>query len=399
MKTYHLRPLVFLFLLASCIILLGGCGAEEKVAMKLKGEEEITLSLNEEYSEQGTNIEDCTIDGSVDSSKEGEYTITYTYEDQTLTRTVRVVDPDRVTVTLNGCEDTYVKEGDPYIESNCHVIDQKDGNLTDQVKISGEVDTDTPGDYEITYTVTNSAGYTSKTVRNVHVVAKDEFQDNTSGVPVLMYHYVYTEDDAPEVWNNNYIKDTDLAEELAYLQEENYYYPSWEELRAYIDGKISLPEKSVVLTFDDGRSEFLKHGIPVLEKYKVPATSFVIAKNSGEKKVKKYASPYVSFQSHSYGMHTGGSGIGHGGIIFAMTKDEIVADLQKCQSIVQNTEAFAYPYGDVSDDGIAAVEEAGFLCAFNTHNGKVKPGDNPYNLTRVRVCGDYSLAQFKAITR
>lgn len=392
MKTIYLF-LIFML----CLIFISGCSPQKKTIMKLNGKKEISINISDIYKEEGTNVENYQIEGTVNTSKEGTYTLNYTYEDQTLTRTVHVVDPNRITTNLNGSKDTYVKEGDPYVESGCHSIDKKDGNLSDRVKISGNVDTEVPGDYKVTYRVTNSAGYTSETIRNVHVIAKEKFQPVKNGVPVLMYHYVYTDKDQPEHWNNNYIKDTELKKQLKYLRSEHFYYPSWTELRAYIDGKISLPKKSVILTFDDGQKGFLKYGIPLFEKYKVPVTSFVIAKNDGKKKIQKYASPYVSFQSHSYGMHVGGSSIGHGGIIFNMTKEQIVKDLKKCQKIVQNTEAFAYPYGDVSENGISAVEETGFLCAFNTHNGKVRPSDNPYDLTRVRICGDYSFAQFKIL--
>lgn len=392
----NLIAIHFLFIL--CIVIATGCSVHKKApSFTLKGKKELTLSLNDTYEERGTTINDCDIKGAVDTSKEGTYHITYTHGDTSLTRTIHVADPNRITINLNGSKDAYVKEGDPYIESKCHAIDQKDGNLSDQVKISGEVDTSTPGDYPVTYRVTNSAHYTKEMTRNVHVIAKKDFEENTAGIPVLMYHWVYTKDDKPKKMDVNYIQDTVLAEQLEYLQKEHFYYPSFEELQAYIQGKISLPKKSVILTFDDGRNVFLKYGIPVLEKYKVPATSFVIAKDDGQSKVKKYASEYISFQSHSYGMHTGGGNQGHGGIIYAMTKDAIVSDLKKSQNIVQNTEAFAYPYGDVSEDGKSAVEEAGFLCAFTTHYGKCQKGDNPYALTRVRVCGDYSLAQFKSL--
>ncbi len=43
-------------------------------------------------------------------------------------------------MNLNGSQDTYVLKGQKYIESGCHVIDQNEGNLTDQVKITGKVD-------------------------------------------------------------------------------------------------------------------------------------------------------------------------------------------------------------------------------------------------------------------
>ena len=112
--------------------------------------------------------------------------------------------------------------------------------------------------------------------------------------------------------------------------------------------------------------------------------------------MKKYASEYISFQSHSYNMHIGGGTIGHGGIISALTKDEIKDDLQKAQTIVQNTEAFAYPYGDVTEDAKQAVKDANILCSFSTEYGKVFKGDDPTSLKRVRVLGDASLESFIA---
>lgn len=305
-----------------------------------------------------------------------------------------MVDPKRMIINLNGDENTIVKQDDKYVESGCHVIDKKDGNISDKAKITGKVDTSKPGDYKITYTITNSNGLTMKKVRNVKVVENSKFDNNTKGIPVLMYHYVYTKDDLPEKMDVNYILNTKLEEQLKYLTENDYYFPSYKELEAYVKGEISLPKKSVILTFDDGQKGFLKYGIPLLEKYKVPATSFVIASKNGEKKVKQYASEYISFQSHSYNMHRGGGNIGHGGIVSAMTKEQIIDDLKKSHEIVQNSEAFAYPYGDVIDNAKEAVKEANILCSFTTHYGKVKIGDDLTALPRVRVIGTNSLTGY-----
>lgn len=99
---------------------------------------------------------------------------------------------------------------------------------------------------------------------------------------------------------------------------------------------------------------------------------FIIASQNGKEKVKKYASEYITFQSHSYDMHKGGGNIGHGGIISALNMEQIKEDLLKAQNIVENTEAFAYPYGDVTVQGQQAIQEAEILCAFTTEYGKVK---------------------------
>lgn len=92
--------------------------------------------------------------------------------------------------------------------------------------------------------------------RTVHVVENfDNFAGNAETLPVLMYHYVYTEDDPPEKNDANYLLDTKLAAQLQYLVDNNYYYPSYAEVRAFAQGTHTLPARSVVLTFENRRVE------------------------------------------------------------------------------------------------------------------------------------------------
>lgn len=359
--------------------------------LELNGSEEMVVEINETFDDPGTNIKNVKIEGQVDTTHEGDYVLTYEYHGKSVSRTVYVRDFSRLVINLNGSQDTYVLKDEPYIESSCHIIDTQTGHEITEIDIDGTVDTSVAGDYQITYTAKYDHMQVSKT-RNVHVV--ESLDKNTKGIPVLMYHYVYTKDDVPESLSTNYILDTDLQQQLQYLVDNHYYFPSYEELQAYINGEISLPEKSVILTFDDAQSGFLKYGIPLLEEYQIPATSFVIGIKNGEEKVKEYASEYVSFQSHSYDMHKAGGNIGHGGIISALNQDEIVEDLKKNQTIVQNDEAFAYPYGDYTDDAIAAIKETSIICAFTTEYGRVKEGMDYTCLPRIRVLGGYPLSTF-----
>jgi peptidoglycan/xylan/chitin deacetylase (PgdA/CDA1 family) len=215
-----------------------------------------------------------------------------------------------------------------------------------------------------------------------------------------MYHDVYDPEDPTVIPDANKVSTTYLKEELKYLVDEGYYFPTWEEVRRYIDGKIDLPEKSIVLTFDDATNGFLKLGIPLLEKYDVHATSFVITSKKGKKVqkiLKKNPPNHVEFQSHSHDMHRPGGMIGHGGVMTALSHDEIVEDLKKSQKILGTSEAFAYPFGDYTEECGAAVEDAGYLVAFTTEYGKVFPGVDPMFLPRMRSNGDISLETFKEL--
>ena len=253
--------------------------------------------------------------------------------------------------------------------------------------------TGTPSGENAEGTGEDGAADPSGDLRKVKNTATEEHH-KTNGLAICMYHYVYDEADQPDDLNNNYIEVHALEEEVKYLVENDYYFPTWEEVRDYVNGDLLLPEKSVVLTFDDGAKSFLELGIPIFEKYEVPATSFLITSKDGEEKTREYQSDYVTFQSHSDNMHRGGGNIGHGGIFTAMSHDDAVADLKKSIEICGNGDAFAYPYGDYTDDCRTAVEDAGFACAVTTENRRAQVGDDPLLLPRVRMVEGQSLEGF-----
>lgn len=305
-------------------------------------------------------------------------------------------DPGDIVIGVNGDEDTMVLAGEDYLEAGAHAASPSKGILTPDIETSGEVDSSKAGDYTVTYTVSDGAGHTASAKRTVHVV--DEMDTMQGSVPVLMYHYVYSADNPPESVDGNYMLDTNLEAQLAYLSDNDFYFPSFPEIQAFVKGEHSLPARSVALTFDDGEDGFLKVGGPLLEKYRVPATSFVITSDAGAaERIAASANPYISFESHSDNMHRAGGTVGHGGIISAMTGDEIVEDIETSQQVVGSGQAFAYPFGDVTDDAEAAVEETGVLCAFTTENRRAAVGDDVYALPRVRISGDYTLDGYKSL--
>ena len=363
--------------------------------IKLNGPAEVHLEVGQKYVDQGVNLKLARKTGKIDTRKAGEYKIKYTLFHQSITRKIVVVDKSEIVMGLKGSQHTLIREGDPYIESGAFAIDKKSGPIANsKIKIAGKVDSSTPGKYKIKYSVQLGAKKESIS-RTVEVIKNSEFKANKDGVPVMMYHYVYTETDKPKNVGTNHILDTDLEQQFKYLKQNNYYYPSYKELRAYIDGKIELPANSVILTFDDGEIGFLTYGIKLAEKYKIPITSFIIVSDDEGHKVRDYASTYVQFQTHSYDMHRAGGNIGHGGRISAMTKDEIIEDLKKSTKACGNNEAFAYPFGDCTNDAKSATEEAGIICSFTTEYGKVKKHADYRALPRVRVSGSNSLDIWK----
>ncbi|MDO4183445.1 MAG: DUF5011 domain-containing protein [Coriobacteriia bacterium] len=325
------------------------------------------------------------------SSTSGPMAVTDTSTGQT-PAAAPAASSDSIVMTLGGSQDTYVLVGESYLEAGCHATDLEEGNITPSVTTQGNVDASKVGDYTVTYTATNSKGATATKTRTVHVVSS--MDADTDGISVLMYHYIYH--DTPEEENSNFLSDVDFEEQLAWLQSENFYYPSYQELQAYVNGTHTLPAKSVILTFDDGEQGFLDYGVPLLEKYQIPATSFIICiDDDAQWKTIHYASEYVSYQSHSYSLHAAGySGQGHGGRIYDLSTEELVDDFKKASDILGTNEALAYPFGDVSDVAPEAVRQAGILCAFTTDYDQAHIGDDPAKLSRIRVFAGNSLDSY-----
>ena len=372
--------------------------------IQLNGPEEMTLNLNGIYEEQGATAkvsgrdatDDIKVTGEVDTQTPGTYEIRYDVGRIYKIRTVTVTDKMDPVIELKGEHEIATKLGEPWEDPGFDAKDDDGTDLTSKVKVDTSA-LNKAGKGQVTYTVADPSGNTTRISREVKVEANTDYE--TPGLPICMYHYVYDENDPPEDLHKrygNYVSAQALEEELNWLNSEGYYYPTWDEVRAYVDGELLLPEKSVVITFDDGEMSFLLNGIPVLEKCHVPATSFLITKNKGAEKAARFASEYVTYQSHSHNMHRTGGSIGHGGIFTALPKEEAVADLQQSIELCGgNKDAFAYPYGDYNEATHVALEEIGFKCAVTTQPGKARPGDDPLLLPRQRMVLDQSLQSFQ----
>ena len=405
MQRYHRRKLLVLIL---AILVVGVAGfavlyQAKSSPISLNGDQEMTISLNGVYEEPGATAKikgkdyskKIKITSDLDPSKPGTYTVKYSVENYTAKRKVKVGDKMNPSLKLTGSETITMKLGESFDEPGYKAKDENGKDLTKDVKVSYE-DLNKAGKNKLAYTVEDSQGNKTRVFREVTVEPNTGYK--TSGLPICMYHYVYDEKNPPEDLHKrfgNYISAQALEEELNWLNKEGYYYPTWKEVRAYIDGKLKLPEKSIVLCFDDGAQSFLDYGIPVLEKCKVPATCFMITSSNGEEKISQHQSKYVDYESHSHNMHRPGGNIGHGGIFPVMSHAEGLADLKTSIQICGSGDAFAYPYGDYNDSSVAIVKEAGFLCAVTTQPGKAKPGDDPLLLPRVRMSLGQSLEAFQ----
>ena len=141
---------------------------------------------------------------------------------------IKVMDKIPPEIKLNGNSETYVYVGRKYLELGAKATDNMDGDVSDKISITGEVDGNTIGKYEIKYTVTDSSGNIGEQIRKVNVTERP--------------------------------------------------------------GDLSCGEKGVIyLTFDDGPNDtYTPKILDVLKKYDVKATFFVTNSGSDEMIKREY---------------------------------------------------------------------------------------------------------------
>ena len=217
------------------------------------------------------------------------------------------------------------------------------------------------------------------------------------GLPVLMYHFFYDKEAGESGKDANFIEIHDFEEQIKYLTENNYYVPTWEEVSDYVSEKKGLPEKSIVLTVDDGDESFFRLAVPVLEKYNFTATSFLITswyESASDKRV----SSSIDYQSHSHNMHRAGSD-GKGAFL-TNSYESSCEDLEQSRSIIgDGCRVFCYPFGHFNDSVKNTLKDCNYILSFTTQYGRLFPGMDAYELPRIRISKGISLNSFISLVK
>ncbi len=189
----------------------------------------------------------------------------------------------------------------------------------------------------------------------------------------------------------------DLERQLAYLHENGYRTLSLTEFYAWQKGDLDLPYKSVLLTFDDGYLSFYYEVLPILERYKMRATVFVVGSYiSGTSPVynpnkiqhmgmdliqRLIDNPLIEVQSHSYNLHRYIDGKV---AAIVLSKEEIEQDFEKMEKY--HFDVFCYPYGAYSEILLEVLKECKYRMAFMFGpSAKATRENNPYQISRIKM--------------
>ncbi len=206
---------------------------------------------------------------------------------------------------------------------------------------------------------------------------------NQNPVPIVMYHSILKDTSKSGKY---VVTPTTLENDLKYISEKGYTTITTLDLINYVYDNVPLPEKSIILTFDDGYYNNLTYLIPLIEKYNMKAVISIVGKytdtfskadeanaNYGHLRWKDINellnSGKIEFGNHSYNLHKTINGRKGSMKKFGESLDSYKTllndDLGKLQNeFKENTNftpyLYTYPYGAISKESINIIKQMGF---------------------------------------
>ena len=209
----------------------------------------------------------------------------------------------------------------------------------------------------------------------------------TFRVPILMYHYVeniQNPKDKLRVELN--VPPAVFEQQVVTLKDAGYTFMTAKELGEVLDGKMALPEKPILLTFDDGHWDFETDVLPILEKYHIKATSYVISGFIGGS---DFMTPQELQEVINSGLVDVGAHTVHHLSLARLPLNTVENEVDQSKTwLEQNYHikvvSFAYPNGSFDQQAIQVVKADGFSTAVSTVPGIAQNQTNRFFLDRLR---------------
>jgi len=219
-------------------------------------------------------------------------------------------------------------------------------------------------------------------------------------VPILCYHRV-----GPRA-SRMVMAPATFAAQLEFLARNDYRVIRLRDVADFLEGRGELPQRAVVITFDDGHVSAYQHAYPLLKKYGFPATFFLYTDflNTAEglnwPQIREMAaSGLIDFQSHSKS---------HANLIVrqpgesdAQYRARLDGEIRVPRDLIERNTAtkvtdYAYPYGDANEIVLERIAQAGHTLGLTVNPGGNAFFSHPLMLRRTMIFGELNLDAFKA---
>jgi len=220
-------------------------------------------------------------------------------------------------------------------------------------------------------------------------------------VPILMYHYISELPADADVYRRDLtVIPARFEEQLQYLQAQGYQSIFLADIYATLTTGQPLPEKPIVLTFDDGYKDAYTGALPLLQKYGFVGEFFLLATPAHYESpqyltwadVRAMADAGMSMQAHGRDHYDLG-GRSYDFLVYQILGAKEAVEAHSGQPV----RFFCYPSGRYDHATIAVVESAGYWGAVTTAWGTELRLDNRFTWPRIRVRGAWSVDYFAHI--
>ena len=217
-------------------------------------------------------------------------------------------------------------------------------------------------------------------------------------VPILSYHRFSNKS------NKMAVTPGAFAAQMAYLRDNGYRVIPLSSLLPFLNGEAALPQRSVVITFDDGYRSVYEIAYPILKKFDFPATVFVYSDFMGARDAASWeemrrmaSSGLIDFQPHSK-THPH---LAHRQpresleAYQARIDEEIKVPGQKIQQqLGLPLYSFAYPYGETNDLIIGKLKGNDYQLGVTVRAGGNPAFAHPFRLRRTMIYGERDIDSF-----
>ena len=207
-------------------------------------------------------------------------------------------------------------------------------------------------------------------------------------IPILIYHAFQTpvpENDIYKLFSTQ----ERFEENVKTLLDNGYTFITLEDLYKYKNGKISLPQKNIIITMDDGWKGCYTEAFEVLKKYKVPATIFIVEELVGTSQYFTWDEAKEMYDTGLVKIHVHGrKHIDYSNV----SKETLISDYNHTHNKIEEVlgdkvqKIMAYPAGASSKASKKYLKEAGFEIQVQTRYGTVNKSSDLdlTNLGRIR---------------
>lgn len=228
---------------------------------------------------------------------------------------------------------------------------------------------------------------------NVAVDSSQAFdQSNLTNlkIPILMYHHIRDfNDSSNKIGTNLSVSPATLSEQLDSIKQKGYTTITFNDLTS---GKI--PEKPIILTFDDGYLNFYQNAYPELKNRDMKAVSFIITGYIGGS---DYMNERQIKEISDYGIEIGSHTVSHPDLSTLsekLARQQIFDSKKTLENILSKSiVSFCYPSGKYTSQTESLVEKAGYSFATTTKGGITTFGDF-FALNRYRVDKDTNISVY-----